>query len=100
MITSQIIDSDRRCPFDGKLMMLEIGQDDISGWTRQVHMCWSCDYREIDENWPRPKLVKRDGPSLADRLAAQRLGEDVPVSEWVYPGEVPQTYPEAADAHP
>lgn len=97
MITSQIIDSDRRCPFDGKLMMVEIGQDDVSGWTRQVHQCWSCGYDEIDENWPRPRLVKRDGPSMAERLAAQRLGVDVPVSQWVYPGEVPQTYPEGVD---
>lgn len=91
MITSQIIDSDRRCPFDGKLMMLEIGQDDTSGWARQVHSCWSCGYDEIDENWPRPKLVKREGPTMADRLAAQRLGVEVSVWDFVYPGEVPQT---------
>lgn len=96
MIASQIIDSDRRCPFDGKLMMLEIGQDDISGWVRQVHTCWDCNYTEIDENWPRPRLVPKSGPSLAERLAAQRLGVEVPVSAWVYPGEVPQTYPDAS----
>lgn len=73
MITSQVIDSDRRCPFDGKLMMVEIGQDDVSGWTRQVHDCWSCGYREIDENWPRPRVVRRAGPTMAELLLAQRL---------------------------
>lgn len=99
MITSnQIIDSDRRCPHCSKLMMLEIGQDDISGWTRQVHSCWSCGYDEIDENWPRPRLVPKSGPTLAERLTAQRLGIEIPVSEFVYPDEVPETYPEASDA--
>ena len=74
MITSQIIDSDRRCPHCSKLMILEIGQDDTSGWVRQVHQCWSCGYVEIDENWPRrPRLVHKSGPSLAQRLAKQRL---------------------------
>lgn len=87
-MTTQIIDSDRRCPHCSKLMMLDIGQDDISGWTRQVHHCWSCDYREIDENWPRPKLV-RTGPTMAERLAAQRLGVEVSVWDYVYDGEVP-----------
>jgi hypothetical protein len=89
LLSSQIIDSDRRCPFDGKLMMLEVGQDDTSGWVRQVHMCWDCTYTEIDENWPRPKLVRKSGPSMADRLAAQRLGVEVSVWDYVYPGDVP-----------
>ena len=55
-------DSDRRCPYDGKRMMLEVGQDDtsgdqMSGWVRMRHVCWHCDYTEIDENWQRPRLV-------------------------------------------
>jgi hypothetical protein len=72
VLSSQIIDSDRRCPFDEKLMMLEIGQDDTSGWARQVHLCWHCSYSEIDENWPRPRLVK-PGETLAEKLARNRL---------------------------
>lgn len=91
----QIIDSDRRCPFDGKLMMLEIGQDDTSGdaksgSVRMVHMCWHCDYTEIDENWKRPRLVVKSGPTMAERLKAQRLGAEVNVWDFVYPGEVPR----------
>lgn len=73
LLNSQIIDSDRRCPHCSKLMMLEIGQDDASGWTRQVHNCWSCGYTEIDENWKPPRLVRKTGPTLAQRLAEQRL---------------------------
>lgn len=78
---TQIIDSDRRCPRDGKRMVLEIGQADsgaqdrFSNRAEMVHICFNCDYREIDRNWRRPKL----GPSAADRLLSQRLGIGVPI---------------------
>lgn len=90
-MAEQVIDSDRRCPRDGKLMMLEIGQEESTdGWTRMVHHCWHCDYTEKDTAWKRPKIRVHTGPTMAERLMAQRLGEAVPWREFVYPGEVPQ----------
>lgn len=67
---TQVIDSDRYCPRCHKKMMLQVGQDDVSGWTRMQHECWACDYTEIDENWRRP-LPTRVG-ELGKRLAAAR----------------------------
>jgi hypothetical protein len=91
-IAQTIIDSDRRCPRDSKLMAVEVGQDDTTGWTRKVHVCLNCDYTEADEAWPRPKLTK--ARTMADKLNAMRLGdlgEAVSVWDYVYPGEVPGT---------
>lgn len=74
-MTSQIIDSDRRCPHCSKRMMLEIGQNDgpdtASGWVQMIHHCWSCGYVERDDQWRRPSLIS--GPTAAERLRAQRL---------------------------
>ena len=49
------------------------------GWTRLVHECWNCDYREIDENWRRPKLVLVSDTTGAERLRALRMGEAIPM---------------------
>lgn len=83
---SQIIDSDRRCPRDGKRMVLEIGQrDTVADDARlaqvdMVHQCWSCGYVERDNQWRRPRLNAATGPSMADRLYAMRWGEPVPLA--------------------
>lgn len=72
-----IEESDRRCPWDGKRMMVERGQDDESRSVRllAVHVCWHCDYVEREEAW-RPRLtVVQGGRSGADRLKRARLGE-------------------------
>ncbi len=90
-MTVQVTDSDRRCPRCSKLMMLEIGQEESeSGWTLMIHTCWSCAYVERDKDRKRPKIKVRTGPTMAERLQAQRLGAGVPWREYVYPGEVPQ----------
>lgn len=90
-MTEQIIDSDRRCPRCSKRMMLELGQgEEREVRAVMIHHCWSCDYVEQDKDWKRPKVVVREGPTMAERLKAQRLGEGVPWREYVYPGEVPE----------
>ena len=67
-MTTQIIDSDRRCPRDGKLMILEIGQgEEREQRTVMVHSCWHCGYAEQDEAWKRPKVVVRREPTMADQ---------------------------------
>lgn len=83
---NRTIASDRRCPFDSKRMLVEIGQDDDSnnaelvGFVRMVHFCLHCDYREIDENWRRPKLtVVRSGMTGAERLKRLREGTLIPL---------------------
>ncbi len=85
-MSTQIIDSDRRCPFDGKRMLVEIGQDDNSATdrlsirVRMVHMCLHCGHEEIDDNWQRPRI---DATQSAERLARLRLEGPDP-----YPWEV------------
>jgi hypothetical protein len=49
------------------------------GWTRMVHFCLHCDYREIDENWPRPKLTLVSSQTAAERLRSLRMGEAIPL---------------------
>lgn len=88
-------DSDRRCPHCSKKMMLEIGQNDVTGddsvgWVQMIHYCWSCDYRERDDQWKRPRIKTGTGPTLAERLHKQRtegwvipLRTDIPAVEEV-----------------
>jgi hypothetical protein len=73
MMAIEITESHLRCPFDGKRMMLEVGQDDTTGRgdMRAEHICWHCDYREIDKAWSRP--LKTAGTMMADHLRKQRL---------------------------
>lgn len=72
-MATEILDSHLRCPFDGKRMLYEIGQDDLSGAgdMRAVHFCLHCDYREIDKAWSKP--LKTAGTTMADHLRRQRL---------------------------
>lgn len=99
-MTTLFTDSDRRCPRDGKKMLVEIGQrdyvgDDTVGLVEMVHQCWSCGYTERDDQWKRPRL--NTGPTLAERLRKQRLeGVEIP-----YRTDIPAAEPsiwEAADA--
>ena len=43
-------DSDRRCPHDGKRMIVEVGSDD-DGNVIASHHCLQCDYAEHDGAW-------------------------------------------------
>lgn len=84
-MATQIIDSDRRCPLDGKRMLVEIGQndlagDDSSGWVQMVHFCLHCDYRERDDQWKRPRIKAGDGLTMAERLHKRRIeGWEIPM---------------------
>ena len=84
-MATQIIDSDRRCPFDGKRMLVEIGQndvtgDDTSGWVQMIHMCLHCDYRERDDQWKPGTAKAALAPTLAERLHKQRVeGWEIPM---------------------
>lgn len=56
-------DSHLRCPFDGKRMLVEVGEDD-NGRLSAVHECWHCDYtcyapREVVENAKRIHTGRR-----------------------------------------
>lgn len=84
MAASLFEDSDRRCPRDGKRMILEIGQRDVVDLDRRlarvdmVHSCLECGYVERDNQWRRPRLTTVSGPSMRERLYAMRWGEPVP----------------------
>lgn len=83
-MTTLFEDSDRRCPRDGKRMLVEIGQQDDVGGRRlalveMVHACWSCGYTERDDQWKRPGVRVSTGPTMAERLYAQRMGVEVPM---------------------
>ena len=57
-------DSDRRCARCHKKMLVEIGQkEDVGGTSvglaEMVHTCFSCGYRERDDQWRRPKRRRR-----------------------------------------
>src|SRR5262245_41248198 len=82
-MTATFIDSDRRCPYDGKRMVVDIGQrDDDGGETlRAVHTCLACDYTETEEQWsmttpaqpePRPRRSSADRTSASRRRAGSR----------------------------
>ncbi|HEX6970246.1 MAG TPA: hypothetical protein VF174_15735 [Micromonosporaceae bacterium] len=71
-----IEDSPRRCPWDGKRMVQEMGQHESNGGIEIVHVCWHCDYREHDTAW-RDKRVTvladyRERKTLAERLYEMR----------------------------
>jgi hypothetical protein len=51
-----IEDSPRRCPYEGKKMLQEIGQNDDTGRCEVRHYCLSCGYFEMDTQW-RDKTV-------------------------------------------
>ena len=55
-----IEDSPRRCPRDGKRMLVDLGQADSTGMLDVWHECWNCGYRE-PEQWPSAR-VKADAP--------------------------------------
>lgn len=75
-----IEDSPRRCPFCGKRMLMEIGQDGALGdyEMQAVHQCWNCDYREIDHEWTRP-IPSTVGLTLAQIRDRVRAGIEVPM---------------------
>ena len=63
-----IEDSDRRCIWDGKRMIVDIGQDCDTGKTRVIHQCLHCGYEELDETWLRRRdescdFVEREYPT-------------------------------------
>lgn len=93
-MTTQIIDSDLRCPRDQKRMVLEIGQQDEDGWDLgclvMIHQCWECGYHVRDDRRMRPLPTRTE--SAAARLKRLRLegtelkivysAEPFPVSEF------------------
>jgi hypothetical protein len=74
-VTTQIIDSDLRCPRDGKRMMLEIGQEDAGGagigTLSMWHQCWHCQYQVRDDRTMRPLPTRTE--TAAARLKRLRL---------------------------
>jgi hypothetical protein len=74
-MTTQIIDSDLRCPRDGKRMVLELGQQDEDGRDLgtlvMIHRCWHCPYTVRDDRRMRPLPTRT--PQFAERLKRQRL---------------------------
>lgn len=84
-MSTLIEDSDRHCPFDGKRLLLEIGQNDVAGddavgWVQMIHHCWHCGYVERDDQWKPGTAKAALGPTLAERLHKQRLeGWTVPM---------------------
>lgn len=75
----QVIDSPRRCPRDSKRMVMQIGQDDLTGAgdMRATHECLHCGYSEIDKNWSRP--LKTDGWSAAMKRLEKLRGVEIPM---------------------
>lgn len=76
-------DSDRRCPFDHKKMLVETGQEDDTGWVRRVHYCLHCDYHEREEVQPLP-LPTRVGETARRLREARQAEADTKVRTWVW----------------
>lgn len=74
-------DSDRRCPFCSKRMILDIGQEEMEGHVVKVHSCWSCGYKETEEQWPTTLPTRSD--AARERLLKLRNGGNV-VPDWIY----------------
>ena len=74
-MTTQIIDSDLRCPRDGKRMVLELGQQDEDGRDLgqlvMIHHCWHCPYTVRDDRRMRPLPTRTETASA--RLRRLRL---------------------------
>lgn len=75
----QVIDSPKRCPRCSKRLVMQIGQDDVTGAgdMRARHECWNCEYAEDDRAWSRP--LKTDGRSTLRRLADRLRGVEIPM---------------------
>lgn len=75
----QVLDSHLRCPRDGKRLVVQVGQDDLTGEgdMRAVHECWHCGYREEDRAWSRP--LRTDGQSIVERREERQRGVEVPM---------------------
>lgn len=102
-MSTLIEDSDRHCPHDGKRMLVEIGQrEEVTGSSfgivEMVHICFNCGYRERDDQWRRPRIRVFAGPSMAERLYAQRMGVEVPLKYDTTPFPVGEFDEEPADA--
>jgi len=78
-VTTQIIDSPRRCPRDGKRMAMEIGQHSSAGDIRIEHQCWHCGYTEEQNNWSR--RLRTDGFAAAQRRLAKLRGVEIPLAK-------------------
>jgi hypothetical protein len=81
-MTTQIIDSDLRCPRDGKRMVCELGQQDEDGRDLGTlvmwHHCWTCNYKVRDDRRMRPLPTRTE--TAAARLRRLRLeGTVVPI---------------------
>lgn len=63
-----IEDSPLRCPRDGKRMLMEVDQDEVSSRLRITHECWDCGYREEE----RRRTTGGNATTAAERLARLR----------------------------
>ena len=63
-MSSLYVDSHLRCPRDGKRMLMQVDQDDVSNRLRITHQCWDCGYREEE---------RRRAPGGTSTAAAERL---------------------------
>lgn len=72
-----LTDSPRRCRFDGKRMVMDMGANESEGDLEIEHSCLHCGRTEMQ----RPERDKRsDGPSLLARIRDKvRAGYDVPI---------------------
>ena len=63
---TQFTDSDLRCPYDGKKLIVELGErgDGTDAGYEAVHRCWNCDYTEVETGRTVP-LASTTGPILA-----------------------------------
>lgn len=100
-MTTQIIDSDLRCPRDGKRMVVELGQQDEDGrdigQLVMVHMCFHCTYTVRDDRRMRPLPTRT--PQFAERLKRQRLeGTVIPIVYDETPWPVSEFDEEEVDA--
>lgn len=74
-----LTDSAKRCPRDGKRLVIDIGQDDLSGAgdLRVKHSCLHCDYTEMDHAWSR--VLKTDGASRMAKIRDRLRGVEIPM---------------------
>lgn len=100
-MTTQIIDSDLRCPRDQKRMVVELGQQDEDGRDLGTlvmwHHCWHCNYKVRDDRRMRPLPTRTE--TAAARLRRLRLeGTVVPIQYDDEPFPVSEFDEEEVDA--
>ena len=72
-----VIESQRRCPRDGKRLVADMGQNDTAGDLEALLECLHCGYREMQR--PERDRTAHDGTPLLAQIRDKIRDPDKPV---------------------